>query len=540
LLGENTLEAGPPVVAPDGRQVLLLWYAYADGGATAYVGAFDGTLAQELWRVVIATEAEVEASGRAAVRMSVAVDHERVYVARHVWQASDLVEIDVLGREDGALLETIGTNLPGFAAHDVRLHAPPGSNQVNLVAITTEAPPESGGLQITYLAYAVPGGTRIHGRIFFDLPDSRAFFLYESRLIAGSELLFGVEHTDYYQQLAVHFFDLNLGRLNPKLVIPFQPVSDPLPYQHAVSHDGHWLYILSSASLEVAVVNLFEQSLAGVVPLDPGILSGREIGVSYPQGRAMQISPDGSRIYVEGTLDGAASGVWVIDAASWTISAHWLPELQPAKILLSGDGRTLYARTSSGASRSPAEGSLVAIDTTTGEYQPLDIPDSERFSLESIATLFQRTYASSPAIDGQRQASLVSSEPLAAARVDLSQSDVAAGGTVTVDVHFAHPLTGAAVTPAAGGARFEPPAGVRASWSLDDGATAVILELGRIGYGRYQGVVQLDEPGRWSLRIDVDWLAGGPRDRSLALTRVVRVTPAVTADSAPADGTPSG
>lgn len=540
LLGENTLEAGSPVVAPDGRQVFLLWYAYENGGATAFVGAFDEDLSSELWRVAIATDDEAEPNERVDVRMSVAVDHERVYVARQAWQRSDLVEIDVLGREDGVLLETINTNLAGFAAHDIRLHAPPGANQLNLFAITNEAPPETAGLQITYLAYAVPGGEKIHGRILFDLPDSRTFFLYESKLIAGSELLFGIEHTLYYQELAVHLFDLGRGRVEPKRVLPFQPVKEPLPYQQAVSHDGHWLYVLSTAGLEVAVFNLFDQTLAGIVPLDPGVLAGEEIGVSYPQGRSMQISPDGSRIYAEGTLDNSSSGVWVIDAESWTIIDHWAPDLRPAEILLSGDGRTLYARVSSSSGLPSSQGALIAIDTATGVWQSLDMPVADRFSLESIATLFRRTYASSPAIDGQRQESLISSEPLAAARVDLTRTDATPGITVTIDVHFVHPLTGEAVDPQPGGARFEPPNGVRGRWALDDGSSAMILELGRVSYGHYQGFIRLEEPGDWTLEIDVDWPEGGMPDRSLLLEDAVTLRAPVSADGSPQDGSPSG
>ncbi len=537
---KTQLEAGVPLVAPDGQQVFLLWYAYADGGATGYVGAFDSDLRRELWRVAVATDEDAESGGRVAFRMSIAADHERVYIARHAWQASELVEIDVLSREDGTLLETIPTNLSGFAAHDIRLYAPPGSDQVNLFAITNEAPPETAGLQITYLAYAVPGGKKLHGRILFDLPDSRTFFLYESRLIAGSETLFGIEYTGYYHELALHLFDLGRGSLDPKVAIPFQPVADPIPYQQAVSHDGHWLFVLSPASLEVAVFNLFDRSLVGIVPLDPGILSGREIGVSYPQGRSMQISPDGSRIYAEGTLDGAASGVWVIDVDSWTIVDHWLPQLRPAEILLSGDGQTLYARISSISGQPSSSGSLVSIDTTSGEYQSLDIPDLERFSLESIATLFQRTYASSPAIDGQRPASLVSSEPLAAAHVSVSQSNATAGSTITIDVRFVHPLTGEAVNPQQGGARYQPPDGVRAGWSLDDGETALILELGWVSYGQYRGSVQLDEPGRWSLEVDLDWPDDGLRDRSMVLENVIKIVPVVSADGSPSGEVPSG
>ena len=540
LLGENAVEAALPVVAPDGRQVYLLWHEFDDDGVIGYLGAFDSELAGELWRVEIFTDDDAGASGLIDIKMSLAADHERVYVARQAWLRGDHVEIDVLSREDGDLLESIETTLAGFAAHDIRLHAPPGSDQINLLSITNEAPPETGGLQITFLAYEVPGGRKLHGRILFDLPDSRTFFLYESQLIAGSETLFGVEHTNFYQQIAVHTFDLGGGRLEPRLAIPFQPVANPLPYQQAVSHDGHWLYVLSSAGLEVAVFNLFDQSLAGIVPLDPGVLAGQEIGPSYPQSRAMQISPDGRRIYAEGTLAGAASGIWVIDATSWTIIDHWLPEFRPAEILLSGDGRTLYARVVSGAGGPFSGNALVAVDTASGAFETIDIPWADRFSLESISTLFRRTYASSPAVDGQRQESLSSSEPLAAAQVSVSPSDDVVGSTITVDVRFSHPLTGEAVVEGAAGARYEPPDGVRATWTLDNGDESFILELARVGYGRYQGFVQLDQSGKWSLRVDIDWPDGGPLDRSVVQQRAIRILPAVTADGEPESEQPSG
>ena len=540
LLGENSREAGAPVVAPDGQQVILRWYAVDEQGTTGYIAAYDSELAVEQWRVVVATDPEAFAGDRVNFQISIAVDHERVYLVHHAWRSSELIDIAVLSREDGRAVETIPTNLTGFAAHDVRLHAPPGSNQINLLAITNEAPPETGALQITFLAYAVPGGEKVHGRILFDLPDSRTFFLYESRLILGTETLIGVEHTAFYQQLAVHLFDLGAARLDPKVVLPFQPIANPVPYQQAVSHDGHWLYVLSTATLEVAVFNLFDQSLAGVVPLDIGILAGDEIGISYPQSRTMQISPDGRRMYAEGVADGAPSGIWVIDTVSWTIIDHWMPGTRPGEILLTGDGSTLYARVLETNGGATSDNALVAIDTATGTAEELEVDGAGRFSLASVATLFQRTYASTPSIDGQRQEIPANAEPLAAPRLLMTQTVFETGVGVVVDIQFVHPLTGQPVTETASTSRYSQPDGVRATWTHAGSEQQILLELGRTGYGQYQGVVQLNEPGAWSLQIDLDWPDGTIRDRTLLDQATVRVPQPVTAEGAPPSDAPSG
>jgi hypothetical protein len=532
LLGEHAVEAAPPVIAPDGEHILMLWYAYEGGRARGYVAAFDGALTSELWRTEIAVDEQAEAGHPLAFRLSAAIDHERVYVARHPWQAGALIEIDVLQRASGRLEETIVTNLAGFAAHDIRLHAPPGANAVHLFAITGEAPPESGQLAITFLAYQVPGGHRLHGRILYDLVDSRVFFLYDSRLIAGTQRLFGVDHTSYYRQIAVHFFNLETGIVEPRLVLPFQPLTDPMPYQRAVSHDGRWLYVLSPASLEIAVVDLFERSLAGIVPLDPGVMAGQDIGVVYPATRQMQISPDGARLYVTGSLAGSTSGIWVIDIVSWTIVEHWHPDTRPVEILLSGDGRTLYFREEAASTPYTSQSSLTAVDTISGDAHAVAVPGAERFSLSSIVALYQRSYASTPWVAGQPAFSITSTSPLATPLVDIRPTEIDPAGTVTVEVRFVHPLTGEPVAESSDGARFQPPSGVRATWTPPGGGTPLILELGRIGYGHYEGFMSLPEDGHWRLRLDIDWPAGSLDDRTVLLGTAVEVRAAPAEPSA--------
>ncbi len=540
LLGETAVEADVPIVSPDGEQVFMLWYDYRSGRATGYLAAFDNALNDERWRTTIAVDDEVEPGERADIQMAAAVDHERVYVARHSWKSGDNIEIDVFDRESGERLETIGTNLTGFAAADVRLHAPPGLNRVHLFAITNDAPPETGALTITFLGYQVPGGEKVHGRILFDQPDSRTFFLYESQLVAGGTTLFGVEHTSYYQHIAVHFFDLESGRVLPRLVLPFDQVADPMPYQQSVSNDGHWLYVLSPSSLEVAVVNLFDRSLAGMVPLDPGVVAGEPVGVGYLPGKAMQLSPDGRRLYALGTADGRSSGVWVIDVESWTVIDHWLPDVEVAKILLSGDGRILYLRRMQMVNQTSPAGALIAVDVDNGNASEIDVPESGRFSLASIVTLYQRTYAVSPSVNGVVPSGVFSTAPLAAAQVEVNPGMTPATETVSIDVQFIHPLTREPVSEDGQVARYEEPGGVRVAWLPESGEAPVILELGRVGYGHYQGFVRLPQAGIWSARVDVDWPDGGIQDRSVTVADAVKILPMANATDAPTIVIPLG
>ncbi|MEZ4521553.1 MAG: hypothetical protein R3A46_07910 [Thermomicrobiales bacterium] len=71
-------------------------------------------------------------------------------------------------------------------------------------------------------------------------------------------------------------------------------------------------------------------------------------------------------------------------------------------------------------------------------------------------------------------------------------------------------------------------------------APATILTLGLLGYGHYQGFIQLDDPGFWSLRVDVDWPDGTLPDRTMILEDAITVIPAVTADGSQDDDVPSG
>lgn len=195
-------EAAEPVIAPDGEQLVMLWYRYIDGAVRAVITAHDGGLQRSQWVVEVATRPFEPSPGvLPPMFLAGAVDDERVYVVVHPWESSDPVEIIVLRREDGALEKRIVTTVSGFVVHSLRAFAPPGHDTVYLFAISQDEPPQYGDLQMIFMAYSVPGGERVHGRTLADKPDSRAFFLYASRLTPDNDYLYGVDYTNATHEL---------------------------------------------------------------------------------------------------------------------------------------------------------------------------------------------------------------------------------------------------------------------------------------------------------------------------------------------------
>ncbi|MEZ4568830.1 MAG: hypothetical protein R2849_00565 [Thermomicrobiales bacterium] len=304
----------------------------------------------------------------------------------------------------------------------------PARNWVSLVGDHHQRcrPPESGASQITFLSYAVPGGEKVHGRILFDQPDSRTFFLYESRLIAGTETLFGVEHTQHYHQLAVHLFDLGQGSPNPG-VIPFQQVADPLPYQQVVS--SRWplaLHPLAGERPRWRSSTFSTRRWRDRAARSRYCRRRDRRQLSYRPGHA-DLSGRPSDLCLANAR-GSSSGIWVIDAASWTI-VDWLPETRTAELLLSGDGRT------------PMPGSQTKLkrrERDNARHRHRDRPHPT-LDMPVVDDLFARINRNAlpadvrqlAAIEGQVPGSTVSSEPLAAAQLNISRSDPNPGSMVT-------------------------------------------------------------------------------------------------------------
>lgn len=516
-------ETGEPVIAPDGEQIMMLWYRYIDGEVRAVITAHDGDLKRSEWVAEVAARPfEPSPGARPPIFLTGAVDDERAYVAVHPWESSDPVEIIVLRREDGAIEKRIVTTVSGFVVHSLRVFAPPGHNVVYLFAISQDEPPQYGDLQMIFMAYSVPAGERVHGRTLADKPDSRAFFLYESRLTPDNDYLYGVDYTNATGELAVHFLNLPAGRLEPRLLLPFEPVADPLPYQQVASHDGRWLYVLSPASRQVAVVDLINRELTGVVPLNMGgNYAGATVATSYFPSRQMQLSPDGRTLYAlgAGVSPGTSpSGIWVIDVPTWTLSEIWIPDIPVARLIVFGE-HELYASLPPNIELDDADQPASSVHLASFETFSENAPDA----LETLASLYRQVYGRSPSVEGRAPGVASDFYPSATMSVVVDDLRLEPGERAEIDVRFVNPLTDVPVFegPDESGTRYTPPDGVRAV--LTSAGEEILLELGKASYGWYRGSVVLPSAGEWNLTLIARWSGDVPDQRRLTYPSPIQV-----------------
>jgi hypothetical protein len=219
--------------------------------------------------------------------------------------------------------------------------------------------------------------------------------------------------------LAVLFFDLANGTVQPSLALPFSgSPGDPPPFEQSVSHDGRQLYVLAPTLGQLAIVDLTTRRLERIVSLGnavPGTPTASDArsplarlwdglrGLVVEEAAAktgllpdMQVSPDGRWLYaidIAGQGEAAhTAGILVIDTATWTIIKHWQSEQEPGALSLGADGRYLYVQLLPAAGQ---DGSIVRVlDTATGQTvfeTPLSI-----WQLNSLADLYREDYGRSP------------------------------------------------------------------------------------------------------------------------------------------------
>jgi DNA-directed RNA polymerase specialized sigma24 family protein len=520
-----------PMLSPDGQSLLVSHFESRSSETLVMVSAISSENRAVQWQAELARVPAVPLGDRLDVFVSLAVDEELVFVTLHFWRENDLIELVVLDLETGEHVNRWPVNISGRMANDVRVLRPPEGERVYVFAITQGQPALSGQMHISFYGYEVRTGREVHGKTFVEADDRRVFYIYQGHVTADGRSLYGVTYRSNTGALSVQFFDLATATVQPALRVPFSVEGSREPVQEAVSHDGRWLYIFSPLAVEIAIVDLEQRRLHGVIPLDVQLASGTTLGSANLTRNTMQISPDGSRIYAISSAFSRAmtgSGVWVIDTASWQLTGHWLPESAPVQILLNGDGSILYLHERSPSIGAVAHGEVLAIDTSTGQQLFREdlrfLSDTAEIQLESLAGLYRKQYGLSPVVADTRTVDNRAFTSLPAIDAAVTPMEIQAGAQVRIEVRFIHPLSGNLLAGDQDDVRFQSPPGLRAV--LSDGSRDsrdIIVELGRRGYAEYHGSVTVDIPGLWSLSLVNDWSEGAALNQLVSTRATVKV-----------------
>ncbi|MFW6074022.1 MAG: sigma factor-like helix-turn-helix DNA-binding protein [Chloroflexota bacterium] len=520
--------AGEPVISPDGERLVTAWYQEEGDSVIGTVRVVDQELSDVLWEVEVAEAESIELSGdNPPFLLITAIDAERVWVAIHYWGSYDPVVIQTYDAESGERLEEFETPLPGVGAHDIQLIASPELDSIHLFTISRDEQPLVGQLQMAYIAFD-PEGNRIGSRTMTDLPESRILFLYRARLTPSGKHLYGLEYTESWREVAVHFFDLERGSIDNRVRLPFQPVANPLPYQHTVSHDGRWLYVISPATAEMAIVDIERRRLHAHIPLDTSALSKEPVDIAYADADEMVISPDGRTLYSLAPSRGAnaphRAGIWEIDVATWSVTRHLLPDSRPAGLFLDPSGERLYVREEHGHDEE-SEAVLTQLDLESGEAETLPAVDGGRFSFFGLADLYRDQYGRSPRAGNISFSSPGSESALANVRLTVTPERLEEGERVELDVQFTDPWSGEPVSEddASSRVRYTVPDIVQVTLWPEGRDNPQVVNLGPSGDGRYFGTARLDQAGSWSTELNITWPDDGPHPRTMESRSVIRV-----------------
>jgi hypothetical protein len=532
--------AQEPVVAPDGRALFFVQHLeVGDQVRTAVVALASETLAP-LWSADVAARSTTEATEKPyALWVRLTATDDRVYVASHVWQSPDSLTVVALDRATGHERARWSVDLGEAGANSFGLFAAPDGSRLHLLVPS----PKTSPTELLYFRFRLPAGQE-EARAAPVKGSTASSFAWSGRPTADGRALFYVASSDSGRRLAVEFLDLVTGAVQG-VDLPFQS-KDSIPNEAGLSHDGRRLYVLAPTLGELAVVDLAERRLEQTLLVDTGAgaaadapllarawasvqgLFVREaLAKVYFQG-AVQASPDDRRLYAVGAAgrgdEARPDGVWVIETGTWRVTDRWLPGFAPATLLLSADGRYLYAQQAPWGQGADV-GVVRVLDTMTGApvFASESLPAAR---LVSLAELYRTAYGKSPAAVPAGVGLPI--QPIASMEVAVGPNTVVGGDAVAVELRFADPASGRTVEARQAGVRYEPPARVTATL-LQRHARGEdrTVALDPAGYGVYHGTVVLPSPaswsdGSWSARVIAEWPDGLRRRAALEDAVVVQ------------------
>lgn len=531
----------PPRISADGRTLAFVQTVTSgDELVTSVVTLETGSL-RTIWTRQLSVEPVPVPPSFATLRSDIAFAGDRLYAALHRADSDDPITIIAWEVADGREVGRWQTATGGVRLDAVVLRSTAAGDRLTLLGSLADGM-SSGEPRVAAIQFDLPT-MRERWRVFpSESSDGVGVWAWESRITPDGATLYSLGYASGGSDWEVRFFDLREGRPLPPVRLGLSNGHDWL-YQHVVSHDGKFLYVLASQSSRLAVVNLETHALDATIEIDASAVLGqggtvferlwraaRSLVVadaaakSWFQG-TMQLSPDGTRLYAIGLagddLSPQPRGVWVIDTSVWQVVDIWGDDIEATQVLLSADGAFLQLLRSSWADNS-GEASVAVIDTSTGEQVAL-IDAGAATQSWSLVDVYRECYGRTPEstiageVTGGESAPPV--VPFAKLVVDTDVDTTIAGREVVVTARYLHPTTGEALTPETPGVRYAPPDHIVATLTPGSAEREVRVDLLPAGYGVYQGRVTLPGPGVWNVSV-LAQRAGEPNRRAVRLAAV--------------------
>ena len=398
--------AGLPVIAPDGRVLVFSQVEQTGREVRFWLAAVAADSLAPLWRVPVTTQPLVEPgpyqSEALPLPLGVVVTADRVYVASGRLGAGDPIIIQALDRTDGRE-QTRWSVDGGPVLHQFALVGAPDGSELYLFTYSLASLQAGKPAQELFFRLRPAAGHLERQELSTAQAMTDFLFNPEARVTPDGRSLYVLADRQ------VSFFDLPGGAVQPPLTLPFSVQPDEhTAYQTATTPDGQTLYLFDADMSEVVAVDLRARTANASVrlraqrgrvgqapsPAEQALTALRRLVIEEALAKeyyagSMQVSPDGRRLYAIGRTgvgEGARrTGVLVIDTHDWRVSAHWLPAAAPSRLLLSGDGRTLYVQEHEWGEAGVTAGRLRALDTANGrEFAVLDTGTAGAYILAEI------------------------------------------------------------------------------------------------------------------------------------------------------------
>ncbi len=364
-----------------------------------------------------------------------------------------------------------------------------------------------------------------------DFPIGRA------RVLPDNSGLY-ITHDDG-RQMRVDFFDIESGEIQ-ELTTAFStgPNTDPATSRVSAltSNDGQRLYLYSSSSGEVAIVDLARRAIERTFALDLNGFRDSPIPVEDAQ-----LSPDGRFLFLTEYIPDdwlrtpsspppATRPLWVVDLAGWRVVQRIEVPGDIRDVTVAPDSASVHTLSQVSNREDPQRWRFVisTFDTATfeqtGMVELAELTEQNaNLTLISPAGEYRAIYGRAPTVDGVAPDDIDDFTTLPQARVRVLDEQLPVGITVPVELEFLDPATGEPLGSDAPFVRYDAEQQVTLAFERP-GAKSVVSVGAELAPGEQRGTVKLKEAGWWNARIVVGE-GGEGGGFTLILRDVFRGTP---------------